>query len=279
MAELFPDGTVKFSDGSYLLDNEPLTGKHTIELILLIPKLIPALGMVGFPMSFGRGMGPGPASGGGGGGGGGGAGAAAGVSQGQGTPGLPGISGASGFSGQSGFSGFSGVSGTSGFSGVSGYSGKSGFSGIATSGFSGFSGAGVAGFAFSDEKQVVGASQTVSSATFVDVTGTDLTFILAAQTLVRIDGMLSATIDNGALDAACEPIVGINVNGVDYLRGGATVVNVSGTLPIYLMSFHVYVLLAAGTYTATLRMKRGGAKNVVIPSSNANYPSTITVAY
>lgn len=268
MAELFPDGTVKFSDGSYLLDNEPLTGKHTIELILLIPKLIPALGMVGFPISFGRGMGPGPASGGGGGGGG--AGAAAGVSQGQGTPGLPGISGASGFSGQSGFSGFSGVSG---------YSGKSGFSGIATSGFSGFSGAGVAGFAFSDEKRVVGASQTVSSATFVDVTGTDLTFILAAQTLVRIDGMLSATIDNGALDAACEPIVGINVNAVDYLRGGATVVNVSGTLPIYLMSFHVYVLLAAGTYTATLRMKRGGAKNVVIPSSNANYPSTITVAY
>jgi hypothetical protein len=139
-------------------------------------------------------------------------------------------------------------------------------------------GGGNVGLANSVEVSAVGGSQSVSSATFVDIAGTGAPFTLAATGLVRIDGSVSVTIDNPALDASCEPEPGINVNGVDYALGLASIINVTGFLPVYLLAFHKYVTLPAGTYTATLRMKKGGAKNVIVLSSAAA-PSICSVAY
>lgn len=134
------------------------------------------------------------------------------------------------------------------------------------------------GFSAALEAVYTAANQTVSSAAFVDVTGTDVIFTLATTTIIRIDGQLTATIENPALDASSEPTFGILVNGVDYPLGQAIIINVTGFLPANRICFHKYVTLPPGVYTAKLRMRRGGAKNVVI-LSNAATPTICTVAY
>jgi hypothetical protein len=85
------DGTIIFDDGTPMMGQQPVTGKRLIEVLQLLPYLIPAIGMAGFPTRGGGGGGF-VASGGGG-------------SQVTPTPGAPGAPGASGYSGYSGTNG------------------------------------------------------------------------------------------------------------------------------------------------------------------------------
>ncbi len=178
------DGTIVFDDGTPMMGQQPITGKRLIEVLQLLPQLIPAIGMAGFP-TRGGGAGGFVASGGGGGG-----------SQGTPTAGAPGATGTSGYSGYSGsstgtsgFSGYSGsggpgASGFSGYSGVggpgaSGFSGYSGVGGPGTSGFSGYSGAtSVSGFSGYSGVGGAGASG------FSGYSGTNGTFTPEAATFV-----------------------------------------------------------------------------------------------
>ncbi len=60
------DGTIVFDDGTPMMGQQPITGKRLIEVLQLLPQLIPAIGMAGFPTRGGGGGGF-VASGGGGG--------------------------------------------------------------------------------------------------------------------------------------------------------------------------------------------------------------------
>jgi hypothetical protein len=63
MAKILQDGAIQFSTGKVLMDDEStLTGPESLELVMLSPQLIPAIGMAGFP----RGGGGSPGGGGGG---------------------------------------------------------------------------------------------------------------------------------------------------------------------------------------------------------------------
>src|SRR3990170_4567189 len=82
MAKVLPGGTIEFASGKPLSHDSVLTGGEILELVMLVPKIFPAIGMAGFP---GRGGGPG----------GGGTGP-------RGRQGLPGIQGATGPQGTAG---------------------------------------------------------------------------------------------------------------------------------------------------------------------------------
>lgn len=49
MAKVLPDGTVEFSNGKILSKDSALSGGEILELVMLVPKIFPAIGMAGFP--------------------------------------------------------------------------------------------------------------------------------------------------------------------------------------------------------------------------------------
>jgi hypothetical protein len=49
MAKILPDGSVVFLSGKVLLQDAPLSGGEILELVMLTPKIFPAIGMAGFP--------------------------------------------------------------------------------------------------------------------------------------------------------------------------------------------------------------------------------------
>ncbi len=176
------DGTIVFDDGTPMMGQQPISGKRLIEVLQLLPQLIPAIGMAGFP-TRGGGAGGFVASGGGGGG-----------NQGTpaaGTPGATGTSGYSGYSGSStGTSGFSGYSGSGG-PGASGFSGYSGVGGPGASGFSGYSGVGGPGTSGFSGYSGAGGTFTPEAATYVvhPTPGVgDFTTIQAALTALPAEG-------------------------------------------------------------------------------------------
>jgi hypothetical protein len=132
------------------------------------------------------------------------------------------------------------------------------------------------------ESVFTGGAQTISSGTFVDVTGVTLAFNLTAPAAVQF--LASATALSNPFVQGNYIGLAINVNGTDYAIGGpgAQAFNAAGGGILVTGGFtsgdsisgHLILNLPAGAYTVKLRALGSG-----FIESSANFPTKLTAVY
>lgn len=136
------------------------------------------------------------------------------------------------------------------------------------------------------EARATGGNQTISSGTYVDVTSATTTFTVATAGIVKISArasIYSAILRNGS----CVATMALDVDGSTYVIGtyrSSIAADISGgiDLQLYLtkgevMSGQEALLLAVGSHTAKLKIKRTGDNPIV--ESVADAPSVVTAVW
>lgn len=319
MAQILANGLIQFSDGQILYADTSLSGQHFMELQALLPQINPAIGrgaMAGFPFVSGGGGGAGTP----GARGADGAPGAAGQTGPQGVTGpTGGQQGVTGVQGQTGFQGVTGptmgIQGATGVQGPTGIQGPQGSTGIqgqtgagiqgatgvqgiqgqtGTQGIQGQTGPqgatgvqGVTGPApgmNTSEVIFTGGNQTISLASYNDVTGTTLTITTGSAGLVRFDARLTAN----CLKANPGPVTGaavaiaINIDGTDYPIGtvqmaGLQITNGNSESLDGIATGWKVISLPAGVHTAKLRAKAVSGSSTIL--STADAPSVVAATW
>ena len=129
-----------------------------------------------------------------------------------------------------------------------------------------------------------GGPQTISSGSYVDVTGASLTIVTSSPRFVRFDGRLTANMvqaNPGPVTGASVAIA-INIDGTDYPLGspqqaGLEINNGNSQNANQIASGWKTLNLPAGSHTVKLRAKALSGSSTIL--SGADSPSVVSAAW